>query len=203
MCSISSTEPRVLLGLAAAHAVLVQDRAVPDIRHVLDDLEPVAVELLRYDDAPDAVLPYPEIEPRQYRRGLRTHIGPVQPRRLLYGVGRVLDRRDDGIVVLGRRLNDVTLAVVQPSVVGAGDAALFHAAVPQRSAAVGAVVSQEANTAALVLEQYEVLAQYPRRIGGPVLQYIPRGNSMPVAAEQLAHGGPRPYSRKEIVLLCG
>ena len=67
---------------------------------------------------------------------------------------------------LGRCFQAVAAGVVQPAVIGAGDAALLDPSIQERGAAVGAMVSEQADVAALVAEEDQVLAQQPHELGG-------------------------------------
>src|SRR5216683_1773388 len=96
----------------------------------------------------------------------------------------MLDGVDDRVVSFGRRLQDMALSVEQPAVVRARDAALFHAAVAQRGAAMAAAIADQANAATLVSKQDEVFAQYAHKLRGLLgCQFSGYGDRHPVAAK--------------------
>ena len=123
----------------------------------------------------------------------------------LDGVGLELDFVAEGAVLrLSRRLEAVALGVVQPAVVGTGDAPLFDAAVEEGSAAMGAGVLDKADTAALVPKEDEVLAEDADERGRVLVRdFVDGGNGVPVAAKPLTGGRARSNLGKEIVLFLG
>ena len=93
-------------------------------------------------------------------------VRPIEADDLLHGVRLLLDGAHDGVVALGRGLENVAFAVVEPAVVGAGDAALLDAPVDERRAAVRTVVGEQADAAGLVLEEDEILAEEADELRG-------------------------------------
>ena len=104
----------------------------------------------------------------------------------------------------GGGLENVAFAVVEPAVVGAGDAALLDAPVDERRAAVRAVVGEQADATGLVLEEDEVLAEEADELRGVLVRELLRdGDGHPVPAEQVARGLAGADQRHEVVRLLG
>src|SRR5581483_4786804 len=91
---------------------------------------------------------------------------------------------------LGRALETTARGIVEPAVIGAGDAALLDSAVEQRGASVGAMVGDKTHPPTLILEENEILAEDAdefRRL--LVRQLGHEADWLPVAAEQFSARG--------------
>ena len=103
---------------------------------------------------------------------------------------------------LGGHLDALAGHVELPAVIGAAQAALLVAAEPQRDAAMGAELVDQAVAAAAVAERDQPLGQqlHPHRRAVVLGQLLGQQRRHPVAAEQLAHRRPRTGLGDEIVL---
>ena len=116
-------------------------------------------------------------------RRVGAHVGEDEADVLLDLVGRLLDGAHDGFVLLGGRFEDVAVAVVEPTVVCAGDAALLDASVDEGGGAVGAVVGEESYAVGLVLEEDEVFGEDAEGLGRLLVGEVRGdGDGVPVAA---------------------
>jgi hypothetical protein len=89
-----------------------------------------------------------------------------------------------------------------PAVIDAADAPLFVSAKEERRATVGAIVLNQPGLAVRVAEGDELLAEqqdpHGVAVGGRQLGGEHGGD--PVFPHQVAHGGPRPNARDELVV---
>ena len=104
---------------------------------------------------------------------------------------------------LRRHLDALAGHVEFPAVIGAAQAALLVAAEPQRDAAMGAELVDQAVAALAVAERNEPLGQelHPHRRAVVFRQFLGEQRRRPIAAEQLPHRRPRSGLGDEIVLI--
>src|SRR5579884_3089981 len=175
---------------AAADVLLVQDLEVRRIDGVLHRLEPIAGELRVHGDLAAAAARDEGVVVGDHGRRQRAEVGPVHADELLYRVGGLLHVLDDGVVALRWGLEDVAAGVVEPAVVGAGDAPLLDAAVAEGGAPVSAVIGEQTHAALLVAEQHQVLPEQAHEARGLLIaQLVLHGDGVPVAAQQRAARG--------------
>src|SRR5581483_1320036 len=104
---------------------------------------------------------------------------------------------------LRRGFEHLAFNVIFPAVVNAAQAALFVAAEKQRSAAMGAMLAEQADASGAVAKGDQILAEQAHahrravRLGNLLGEQ--RGN--PVAAEELARGAAGMNAGQEIVVL--
>ena len=157
------------------------------VHGVLHALEPVA------GDDGGADLPVHVVLDEQVPVGdqggrVRAEVGPDEAGVVLDRVGLGHDAVLEGAVRgLGGHLQTLAGLVEEPAVVGAAETVLFGDAVEEVDAAVGAGLLDEAQVAAAVLEQDQVLAEDAHGLGGGVVHLHTAGDRMPVAAEECAH----------------
>src|SRR5438874_11223562 len=116
----------------------------------------------------------------------------------------MFDRVDDRFVALGWSLQNVALRIVEPTMVGARDAALFDTPVAQRCAAVRAAIADQTDAAECVAEQHQVFAEQshePRRL--LIGQLLGDGDWMPVTAQQAAGGRSGTNPCQQLIFLSG
>src|SRR5262249_32140875 len=90
----------------------------------------------------------------------RPHIGEDETVQLAHRIGALAEILADAAGRgLGRRFKDRAVDIVEPAVIAAANAALGRNAELQRGAAMGAVLVQEAEPAALIAEEHQLLAQ--------------------------------------------
>ena len=172
---------------------------------VLLALEPVARHVGEHDLA-KAVLPGERLPDRHLRRRLRTHVGPQQPAHFAHRIGldlaAGLRRLRIGGVLVG--LLDAGAGLVEaPAVVAAADAAVLDPAVGHVGAAVRAMPVDQAERAAQVLVEDEVLADQPDRLDRVLLKLAGAADRLPVAAQQLAHRRAGADAGEHFVAGCG
>ena len=174
------------------------------IDRVLLALEPVARDLGQHDLA-KPVLPGKEFPIRYQRPRLRPEIGPEQSAPLLDRIRLDADlvlqaqfgMRD---ILIGLRQTD-TVAVIEPAVIVAAQAALLDIAVGQIGAAMAALAVDQTVPAAEVLIENEVLAHQADRLDRAIARkLIDQRGRLPVLPHQFAGSGARPGARDEIVL---
>jgi hypothetical protein len=99
-------------------------------------LKPIAVELRLDEYFSIAVFSEPNIEIGYKRRGLRAEVCPVKTYQFLYRIGFLLySQMKLALRRLGRSFKTITLSVIKPAMIRAGNAALFDATVTERSTA--------------------------------------------------------------------
>src|SRR5262249_29483921 len=91
--------------------------------------------------------------------------------------------------------------VHQPAVVVAADAGRLDEAVGEVGAAMRAVPGEEAETAALVLVEHEILAHEAHGLDRIGVEFARAADRHPVAAQQLSHGRARADLGEKAVLL--
>src|SRR5581483_1085210 len=96
-----------------------------------------------------------------------------------------------------------TRRVEEPAVIRAAEAVLLGDAEHHASAAVGAAVADETELPLAVAIEHEILAEQTNGTGPVFLELCARGDGVPVAPEQGAHGRSGPYSRHALILLLG
>ncbi len=139
-------------------------------------------------------------------RGLlfrRTHVGPQHAALFDQRIGLQLDLLGvAGFLRLGRDVHALAGHVELPAVIGAAQAAFLVAAEPQRDAAVGAELVDEAELALGIAEGDETLAEqlqaHRRAIG--FRQFLAEKRRHPVATEEIAHRRSRVRLRQIVVL---
>src|SRR6266567_6959177 len=121
----------------------MKDLEMGRIARVLHRLEVVAIDLAAKLQRPVPVPAHENVVARKSRRWERAEVGPVKADYslnrvgpLTYGEVQVAAHR------LGRCLQAIALRIVEPAVVRAGDAPLFHPPVEQRRSTMGAVIRQ-------------------------------------------------------------
>ena len=160
----------------------VQPLGVHRVDRILHRLNPVAVE----DGAPavaDRALLDEAVIERDQRGRERPEVRPEQAAEFLHRVARrrdlVLEVGAFGFVGL---LEAAAGAVELPAVIGAADAVFGRDAVRHRCAAVRAELADQAERAAAVLEEDEVLAEDAHALRPAVFHLGDAGNRVPVAA---------------------
>ena len=194
-------------GLVAVHdpaaPVAVEPLEVERVERVLVALEPVARnhDGLRAADA----RPDEDVDAGEQGRGVGAHVGEDGAAQLL-----CLVRLDAHLLLeLGalrlRRLVDALAGLVEyPAVVGAADAVLLGDAVGEVGLAVRARGFDEADSAAGIAVEDEVLAQQAHFLRGVVgVELDAGGDGVPVAPHKLAHRRSGAYASKSFVLLRG
>ena len=197
--ALGALEQRIGIDVAA-----MQEGHVARIDPALHGLQPIAfLQPLGNEALP--VRHQRELPFRQRRLPVgRPHIGPEHPAALDQGIGPQLDLAGEAAFLgLGGDLDALAGHVELPAVIGAAQAALLVAAEPQRRAAVGTELVDQAVGSAAVAERDEALGQHlhPHRRAVVFGQFVGEQDRGPVAAKQPAHGGPRTGLRDEIVLL--
>src|SRR4030095_14179319 len=117
---------------------------------------------------------------------------------VLHGPAKIASRR------LRRRFKTITLNVVEPAMISAGDAPFLDSAIGKRCAAMGAVILQQTYLALGALEQHKVFTENPyklcRILGGKILRDSDR---MPVAGQQLSGRRAGPDPSQEFIFFGG
>src|SRR5690606_15521118 len=197
LVALRALEQRVVLQPAG-----VQERDVAGVDAALEGLQPVAllqalggVGLLRGHQR--------ELELRQRRlAGRIPHVGPEDVADLDQRVRGELDVLAEARVVrLRGDLDALAGDVVLPAVVGAAQAALLVAAEPQRGAAVGAELVDQAVAAVAVAERDEPLRQQLEPDRGAVVlrELLGDAGPYPVLPEQLPHRRARAGAGQKLV----
>jgi hypothetical protein len=100
---------------------------------------------------------------------------------VLHGPAKIAPRRFGGC------FQAIATNIVEPAVIGTGNAAILDSAVGKRSAAMGAAILQKPHFAFSALEQHQVFAQNPYKLGRILSAYVRRdSNRMPIAAQQFS-----------------
>ena len=103
---------------------------------------------------------------------------------------------------LCRCLETRTVHIEEPPVERAAQAAVFHPAIRQIDATVGALAPDHAQPALVVAKQHEVLAQQANRDHRPVaVEFLRERRRLPVPAQHVASRRPRPALGQEPVLI--
>src|SRR5262245_15203378 len=94
------------------------------------------------------------------------------------------------------RLQTVSLGVVKPAMIRAGDAPFLDPPITKRRAAVRAAIVQQTDVAFLVAKQHQGLAENPYDLRGAFSGKLARdADGKPIAPQQFTGGGPRAYAR--------
>jgi hypothetical protein len=173
--------------------VFVHPFEVHRVAGVLLALEPVAGHVGEHDLA-KAVLPGERLPDRQFRRRLRSQIGPQQPGAFLHRIGlggaALLGARAriDGIVI---GLLDAGAALVhQPAVIIAANAGLLDHSVGEVGAAVRTVAIEQPEPATQILVEHQVLAEQADGLDRTSVELARAADRLPVAPQVVAHRRP-------------
>src|SRR6266568_2204764 len=184
----------------------VQERNMAGIDAALDRLQVVALLPPFGGDAMRRGQMHP-LEVRQRRLFLRRpHVGPDDSAQLHARVRLELDALAySALFRLGGQVHALAVHVVLPPVVRAAQPALLVAAEPERHAAMGAELVDDADAPFAVAERDQVLSQQLHANGGAVaLRQLPvEQRGYPVAPEQLAHRRAGARAGKEYIHLLG
>ena len=171
----------------------VQEDAVERVDRVLALLQPVAGRMDRIGHEIVARHLH-AIEDREIRLDLgRAHVSKDQSLELVHRVGALADLMPDVTFRLAGRLEDGAVSVEVPAVIAADDAVLRDTSELQGSAAMGAMLVQDADLAGKVAEDDEILAEDAD--GHRVLlalDLLRHGDGVPEAAHVLAARRSRP-----------
>src|SRR5947207_1841485 len=184
----------------------VQERNMAGIDAALDRLQVVALLPPFGGDAMRRRQMHPlEVRQRRLLRR-RAHVGPDDAAELHARVGPELDALADAAVFrLGGQVHALAVHVVLPPVVRAAQPALLVAAEPERHAAMGAELVDQADAPFAVAERDQLLSQQLHANRGAValrqLRVEQRG--YPVAPEQLTHRRSGARAREKRIHLRG
>ena len=198
LVALGALEQRV-----GAEVAAVQERDVARIDPAFHGLQPVALLQPLGDEG---LLGRDGGEfPLRQRRLLvgRAHIGPQHRAALHQRVGFELDLLAEAALARLRRNVDALAGhVVFPAVIGAAQAGFLVAAEPERHAAVGAELVDQAVPAVAVAEGEQPLGEdlHPHRGAVVLRQLFVEQRRDPVGAEQLAHRRAGAGLRQQIVL---
>src|SRR5437867_1494995 len=120
------------------------------VHRILHRLEPITIELRLNEDLSMSVFSEPDIDIRDQRCWLRSHICPVKPNQLLHWIRFLLHGQVK--FALGgfrRSFQAIALGVIKKPMVRAGNPALFDATVTERSASVRAGIVEQTDAAPL------------------------------------------------------
>src|SRR5712692_1980506 len=123
---------------------------------------------------------------RQKWRGIGTEISENYSRQLLHLVGGMTNSLSEGAVSrLARLFQHAPLDVVKPAVIAAAQAAIFEVTKLERCSTMRAAQREKTHPAAIVAKEHEVFAQdsSSQRF---FLQFINKGNRMPIPSQHLA-----------------
>jgi hypothetical protein len=171
---------------------------------VLLALKPVAGDF-RDHDLGKAVRPGQRLPDRQLGHRLRPHIGPQEAAGLPDRIGARLA----AIPAAPRRVGDVVIGLLeaapgrvhQPAVVVTADAVLLDETERQVGAPVRTLPIDEAEGAAAVPVEDEVLAEQPHRLDRDLIELGGAADRHPVAPQVFAHRRARTDLREQPVVL--
>jgi hypothetical protein len=172
--------------------VPVQRLDVIRINGVLHDLHPVAWQH-GVADVADAVHDV-GLVPRQKRRRPRADIRPDETAEFLRlagehaRLGPELRRR----IGFGQHVDALAGGVELPAVITTAQTIVFHDAVHERSATVGAALGHDAVLSFARLEHGPVLAEKAGLLDGELFELSGKSDGVPVVAEYRTHGRSRP-----------
>src|SRR5262245_32613462 len=119
------------------------------------------------------------------------HIGKEQAAKLAHGIAGMLDLFEERIVCrLQWHFEDVTLHIVEPTVIAASESPFFDPAVFQRCAAMAAAKKQHTRPALSVTETNQIFAENSHALGH-ILEIRRQTNRLPITPHQLAARRPR------------
>ncbi len=186
-----------------AEVAAMQEGDVARIDAALHGLHPVAV-LQPLGDEGLLGRNGGELPLRQRRLLLgRAHIGPQHRPALHQRIGLELDLlAEAGLGRLGGNVDALAGRVVFPAMVGAAQPVLLVAAEPQRDAAMGAELVDQAVVSVGVAEGEQALGQHldPHRRALVLRQLGRHQGGQPIAAEYLAHRGAGAGLGQQVVL---
>jgi hypothetical protein len=169
------------------------------IDHVLDALQPIAVDVAGAEDFV-ALRVEEQVIIGEFRRWLRPDIGEDHARDLAHGIGAlphlVLEVAEGG---LARLIEALALCVVEPAVIAAAQALLLDAAVFERGIAVAAMLVEEAKLAIAGAEQHEFLVHQLDDLR-LLAEMLGKHDRPPIAAQHVARRRARPDPRQRLVL---
>src|SRR5579859_251105 len=143
---------------------------------------------------------------RQQRSRLRAQISPYQAGQFGHDVGFESAFATKVALRIARILERLfqagSISAIFPSMILATDAVLLDDAYRQIDAAVRTISLQEAQPAAPIAKQHEVLAENADFLGskGPISQVLARRDGMPVSPHQVPHRGARSHPSQQFVV---
>ena len=161
------------------------------IDHVLDALQPIAVDIAALDDLVAIGLEQ-QIVAREFRHRLRPNIGEDETGDFAHGISALADlvlevaeRR------LARLIEALAVGGIEPAVIAAAQPLFFDPAVFQRGVAVTAMLVEQTQFAIAGAEQHEFLAQQLHHLW-PGAEMIGDHDRPPIAAQHVTGRRARP-----------